>query len=153
AKPYRNQAGLNVLDQRRPDGAGKVGLDLPLQGELPGDEVLVLPAELTLRDHEAAGDRPVGVDDTREPVDERLFALHEIPPSQAFETVVQTLTDGRPGGRPCSNGAAPAPLELLHTARHDDTIVVAAEVRQVTDGVERRLLLVDENARLQTLEA
>src|SRR5262245_9809078 len=51
-----------------------------------------------------------------------------------------------------SDGAAPAPLQVLDLARHDDAIVVAAEVRHVADRLER-VLRKDEDPRLHPLEA
>src|SRR5262249_59882880 len=104
------------------DRAGEVGLGLPLQGELPGDDVLVLPVQLAFLDHEGTGDRAVGIDDTGEAVDERLFAFHDIPPNQ--------LSKGAKSARKklavFSHGTAPAPLQLLHHAPDHHAIVMSA---------------------------
>src|SRR5262249_26300479 len=72
---------------------------------------------------------------------------------QVFKTVVQRYKEAHKKPAARSHGAAAAPLQLLHLAGHHDAIVVAAEVRHVANGVKRRLLLVDKNARLQALEA
>src|SRR5918993_6013053 len=62
------EAGLDVLVGDAADHAGEVGLCFLLQGDLPGDDILVGPHKLAALDHVAPGNGTVGRNDASQPL-------------------------------------------------------------------------------------